>query len=157
MWLELDGWELGITFSACHFLPGHSKCNRLHGHNYALHLKIEGEVGQDGMIFDFIVAKKMLRDMASELDHCVLMPSKSDVVRVEEAGESLEVHYGDKFYSFPKTDVVMVDIETVSAELLAGHILDKAIKSLELPPNIKSVSVGVDEGMGQGAWACRKL
>ena len=157
MWLNLNGWELGITFSACHFLPGHSKCNRLHGHNYALHMKIEGEVGQDGIIFDFIEAKRLLRDIASELDHCVLMPSGSDVIKVELTEETLEVRSSDKFYSFPASDVVMLDIETVSAEMLATHILSKVMDSLEFPSNIKSISVGVDEGLGQGAWACKEL
>jgi len=41
--LELDGWETGLKFAAAHFLPGVERCNRIHGHNYAVSVRIEGE------------------------------------------------------------------------------------------------------------------
>ncbi|MGB9372190.1 MAG: 6-carboxytetrahydropterin synthase, partial [Halobacteriota archaeon] len=36
MWIELDGWQAKLRFSACHFIPDHPKCGRLHGHTYAM-------------------------------------------------------------------------------------------------------------------------
>ena len=42
MQIIIDGWDAGIKFSACHFIPGHDKCSRLHGHIYAIHAKIFG-------------------------------------------------------------------------------------------------------------------
>ncbi len=156
MKLRLDGWDMGMTFSACHFLPGHSKCNRLHGHNYAIHLEIEGNVKDDGIVFDFVVLKSAMREIASELDHCVLMPGRSEVVKVV-VGEDVRVECDGKSYSFPREDVNVLDIEVVSAELLAEYILDKMLDSLDITPNLQSISVGVDEGKGQGAWACKNL
>ena len=83
MKLKLNGWELGITFSACHFLPGHDKCNRLHGHNYAIHMHLTGEIDGTGMVYDFVKLKKAMKSIADELDHCVLMPGDSNEVEVK--------------------------------------------------------------------------
>ncbi len=157
MKLKLDGWALGITFSACHFLPGHKKCNRLHGHNYAIHLEVEGEPKDDGVVYDFVALKSTMKNMALELDHCVLMPGKSDGVQVMEEGDLVKVVYGNKSYTFPKEDVCVLDIEVVSAEMLSTYILDRILDSLELTPNVRRICVGVDEGKGQGAWVWKEL
>ncbi|MFO7618360.1 MAG: 6-carboxytetrahydropterin synthase [Thermoplasmata archaeon] len=157
MKLKLNGWELGITFSACHFLPGHSKCNRLHGHNYAVHLHVTGEPGDDGMIHDFVELKRAMRSAAEELDHCVLMPGKSGIVKLSSAGGQLDVSFADKRYSFPESDVKILDLEVVSAEMLAVHLLNSIIGRLKLGSSITKVKVGIDEGTGQGAWASREM
>ncbi|MDO9538131.1 MAG: 6-carboxytetrahydropterin synthase [Thermoplasmata archaeon] len=157
MKLKLDGWQLGITFSACHFLPGHSKCNRLHGHNYAVHLHITGEPLDDGMVHDFVLLKKAMKSVADQMDHCVLMPGKSKVMKLEDVGTQINVSFGNKTYSFPKEDVKILDLELVSAEMMAIYALDSIVKQLDLGSNITKIKVGIDEGIGQGAWASREL
>ena len=157
MKLKLDGWELGITFSACHFLPGHSKCNRLHGHNYAIHLHLTGEPGNDGIVHDFVELKRAMKSVADEMDHCVLMPGKSKIVKIDLSGGQWEVSFADKRYSFPEGDVKILDLDVVSAEMLATHALDSIIAKLKLGRNISNIKVGIDEGTGQGAWASREL
>ena len=77
MRLEIDGEFAGIRFSACHFIAGHRKCGRLHGHTYVVSLKLHGDMGKDGMVMDFIPLKKELRAIAEELDHRVLVPANS--------------------------------------------------------------------------------
>ncbi|KYK31176.1 MAG: hypothetical protein AYK23_00910 [Candidatus Proteinoplasmatales archaeon SG8-5] len=157
MKLRLDGWELGITFSACHFLPGHQKCNRLHGHNYAVHLELDGEPLEDGIVFDFVLLKKALREAVEELDHCVLMPGQSEELGIDISGEEVSVQYQDKRYVFPKEDVNVLELEAVSAEMLAVYILKRVTNALTLTPNIREIGVGIDEGKGQGAWTWKKL
>jgi len=76
MRLEINGWSSKITFSASHIIPGHEKCGRLHGHDYAINAKIEGEIGPNGVIMDFISVKEFLREVASELDHRVMIPRR---------------------------------------------------------------------------------
>lgn len=157
MKLKLDGWELGITFSACHFLPGHSKCNRLHGHNYAMHLHVTGEPDGTGIVHDFVELKRAMKSAVDEMDHCVLMPGKSKVMKLEHEGTQINVSFGDKSYSFPEGDVKILDLEVVSAEMLAIYALDTVLGRLKLGANITKVKVGIDEGNGQGAWASREL
>ena len=62
--------KLGITeyIDWAHFLPGHDKCGRLHGHTYTVDVIIEGEAKQ-GMVLDFADLKTTVRRVLGEYDH----------------------------------------------------------------------------------------
>jgi 6-pyruvoyltetrahydropterin/6-carboxytetrahydropterin synthase len=156
MRLEIDGEYAGIRFSACHFIAGHNKCGRLHGHTYVVSMKLHGEVGKDGMVMDFIPLKKELRSLADELDHRVLVPANSKRITVA-LGEEVFIKAEGKKYALPKEDVVLLPTEESSAEELCKYILDKVVELVDFPPNVKEIEVGVHEELGQSAWACRKM
>jgi 6-pyruvoyltetrahydropterin/6-carboxytetrahydropterin synthase len=61
-------------FAAAHFLSRyHGKCERLHGHNYRALLWVRGaDLDEGGMLVDFGLLKKALRDIAGGLDHTSL-------------------------------------------------------------------------------------
>lgn len=58
-------------FEAAHRIvdyPG--KCNRLHGHNWKVEMKISGSsLDELGMLIDFKAAKAMLKEAVDSLDH----------------------------------------------------------------------------------------
>lgn len=58
-------------FAAAHFLTDyHGKCERLHGHNYRVLAHARGsELDGGGMLLDFGVLKKALREVCGRLDH----------------------------------------------------------------------------------------
>ena len=58
-------------FSAAHFLSHyHGKCEKLHGHNYRVRLWVRGEeLDEGGMLADFSLLKKALKEALSLLDH----------------------------------------------------------------------------------------
>lgn len=58
-------------FAAAHFLTHfHGKCERLHGHNYKVYAHARGEtLDEGGMMMDFGILKKALREVCAELDH----------------------------------------------------------------------------------------
>lgn len=141
-----------MRFSASHILPTSEKCERLHGHDYAVHLLLKGEPDSSGMIMDFILLKRAVRKIIEELDHKVLLPAKSSLIKIEE-GDPTRIRVREKSYSLPAEDVSILDIGAASAEHLAQYILERLAKEIEIPKNVSSLSVGVDEGPGQGAWA----
>ena len=59
------------TFSAAHYLRNyHGKCERLHGHNYRVRVTVRGEkLDEGGMLVDFTVMKKKLKEVLSLYDH----------------------------------------------------------------------------------------
>jgi 6-pyruvoyltetrahydropterin/6-carboxytetrahydropterin synthase len=63
--------RLGITeFIDCaHFLPGHVKCGRLHGHTYKVEVVVEGETRAGGMVVDFSELRAQVRSVLEEYDH----------------------------------------------------------------------------------------
>jgi 6-pyruvoyltetrahydropterin/6-carboxytetrahydropterin synthase len=62
--------KLGVTeyLDCAHFLPGHEKCGRLHGHTYKVELVIEGD-HKTGMVIDFADLKKQAKGVLFEYDH----------------------------------------------------------------------------------------
>jgi len=150
MRLEINGWASKITFSATHIIPGHYKCGRLHGHDYAINATIDGELGPDGVIMDFISVKEFLKGIADELDHRVLIPKKDPSVRVE-TNSIIYIREG-KTFQFPKEDCVLLDLTICSAEELAEFVLKRVLEKVDFPKNVHRIEIGVDEGKGQGAW-----
>ena len=77
-----------FEFSAAHYLPGYGgKCANMHGHTWWVELMVEGAVGQDGMVLDFLGLKKVVEPWIERLDHHVLnevegleMPTAENIV-----------------------------------------------------------------------------
>jgi len=151
MHIELDGKELGIKFSACHFIPFHSKCGRLHGHNYYVSIKLEGEQGENGMLHDFIDLKRSLKKTIEILDHRVILAGNNKDT-ILEINDEIDVKVGNKHYVFPPEDCVVLDLRIISAEELARYFTEEIRTSIDFPENVKQLAVRVEEGKGQGAW-----
>lgn len=62
------------NFAAAHYLENyHGKCEKLHGHNYKVRVYAEGiKLDEGGMLLDFGILKKHLRNVLSKLDHSLL-------------------------------------------------------------------------------------
>lgn len=63
------------SFDSAHFLSGYpGKCARLHGHRWRVVAEVSAqELNDDGMVMDFKVLKKALRNLTDQYDHCVLV------------------------------------------------------------------------------------
>jgi 6-pyruvoyltetrahydropterin/6-carboxytetrahydropterin synthase len=156
MRLEIDGRDAGIKFSACHFIPGHERCGRLHGHAYIIRLVLHGDRGERSMIMDFVPLKKALRAIADELDHHILLPGNCPHMELQ-LGEEVVVRVKGKRYVFPLEDVIILDAEETSAEELARVILEMVLQKVTFPKNVKGIEIGVDEELGQSAWVSLDL
>ena len=153
MKLHLDGWNQNLKFSSAHLIPYHNKCGRLHGHTYAVHIEIEGKTGSEGIVLDFGLIKGALRRTLKKLDHRLIIPAKNKTLTMSNNHDGhLSVTIGSKHYVIPEDDVVLLDIESSTAEHLSLYILSQLKKALHLDENIERISVGLDEGIGQGAW-----
>lgn len=66
----------GLTFDAASFTFGvDEKCSNLHGHTYSVDVEIEGNVDEKtGMVIDFVVLKRLVKEIVDEYDHVVLVP-----------------------------------------------------------------------------------
>ena len=64
-------------FAASHFLTKyHGKCENLHGHNYKLEVTVSGEIGANGLVYDFVDLKKEVKaKIIDKLDHAHLNDS----------------------------------------------------------------------------------
>ena len=62
--------KLGLTeyVDCAHFLKGHPRCGRLHGHTYRVDVTISGET-KDGMVLDFAELRRGVQQVLAEYDH----------------------------------------------------------------------------------------
>ena len=151
MFIEIDGWMAKMRFSACHFIPNHPKCGCLHGHTYAISVRIEGEQVGD-FIIDFERVKGIVNEICDRLDHRVLIAEKDPRLRIVKTKEvSVEIIESKKRYILPSEDVVFLPTASVSAEDLCKYFSAGIAKALRGEDNIRKIHVRVDEGIGQGA------
>ncbi len=151
MFIEIDGWMAKLRFSACHFIPNHPKCGCLHGHTYAISVRLEGEqVGE--FIIDFERVKGIVNEICDRLDHRVMIAEKDPRLRIQKNREiSIEIIENKKRYVLPSEDVVFLPTVSVSAEDLCRYFTAGIAKALRGVDNIRKIHVRVDEGIGQGA------
>lgn len=112
-----------LKFNAAHFIAYPGFRERLHGHNYQVTVRIEGDLGPDGYVIDFGLVKQATKRVCDALDEYTLLPAQSDCLRITEQGESVEAVYEDgSRFLFPKSDVMMLPIVHTSAEELARYV-----------------------------------
>ena len=59
------------SFSAAHLLAEiGGKCEELHGHNFKVEVTVDGqELNSEGILIDFRLVKKWLKEILDEMDH----------------------------------------------------------------------------------------
>ena len=85
------------TFAAGHALRNYrGKCENVHGHNYRVQVLVRGEkLDQTGMLADFVVLKKLLRDISERLDH-VFLNDIEPFITVNPTAENMAVYFCEK-------------------------------------------------------------
>ena len=142
------------VFCAGHFITydGH-ECEPLHGHNYRAAASLEGPLDENAYVFDFTKLKRALRGVVDRLDHRMLLPTKSALIRVTQSTTEVEARYRDKRYVFPSSDVVLLPIPNTTAEMLAWWIAQEIRRGLgTLLSGATALEVEVDESSGQRAF-----
>lgn len=147
-----------ITFDSAHFATYGGRCEPLHGHSYQVAAEVEGELTDDSWVVDFTRLKRLLRQICQEIDHRMLLQTKSHVLKIETSAGfwHVETPHGTR-YSFPESDVAALPIDNTTAERLAEWLSGRVWKALtHRNSRLHAVSVEVWEGPGQRA-AYRRL
>jgi 6-pyruvoyltetrahydropterin/6-carboxytetrahydropterin synthase len=148
-----------LVFASAHFITfaGH-RCEGLHGHNYRARVTIEGRLNEDSwFVFDFVQLKRIMRGLCDEIDHLVLLPTRSDRIQVGEEGETVTVAVdGRPRYVFPRRDCALLPIPNTTVEMLAEMLIDRLRAALDTAgaSGLKAIEMEVEESFGQSA-TCR--
>lgn len=143
-----------LKFNAAHFIAHRGFRERLHGHNYHVTVRVEGELGGDGYVVDFGVVKRATRKVCDELDEYTILPARSDCLCIGESDGTVEVTCEDGTrFVFPRGDVVLLPIVHSSAEelarWLAGRLREELLAAGARP--WRRLEVAVSETRGQSA------
>ncbi|MCK4811249.1 MAG: 6-carboxytetrahydropterin synthase [Methanosarcinales archaeon] len=157
MWIELDGWMAKLRFSACHLIPDHPKCGRLHGHTYAVNVRAHGRRTGE-FIIDFELLKEMIAQICSRFDHHIMIAENDPRLHITKNNGSVVINIGEKTYQLPIEDIVFIPIDSTSAESLCVYVAGELARMIKTSDHhISRLEVRIDEGIGQGAGCTMDL
>ncbi len=141
-----------LTFSAAHFITfGDNICERMHGHNYGVRCTVEGALNEHGYVVDFIALGNQLQAITKNMDHRVLLPTKHPSITVSAGDNEVTATFEDRRWILPADDCLLLPIANTTAELLADHIANVLLDSVQSwgHPGLSKLIVGVDENNAQ--------
>jgi 6-pyruvoyltetrahydropterin/6-carboxytetrahydropterin synthase len=145
-----------LVFASAHFITfaGH-RCEGLHGHNYRVRVVVEGALDQESwFVFDFVALKKIMKRLCDDIDHFVLLPTKSDRIHVVDEGETVTVAVdGKPRYVFPRKDCALLPIPNTTVEMLAQMLTERLLAELQSQgaKALTAIEMEVEENFGQSA------
>jgi 6-pyruvoyltetrahydropterin/6-carboxytetrahydropterin synthase len=118
-------WEMG------HRLPFHDGgCQNVHGHSYQMRVTVEGDLDENGMVIDYFDLKAIIDPVVQSVDHAFMIDETDQQMRA--------------FFEANPLKHVVVPFPT-TAENITRWFLDRVAERLRTYPNVKSVSVRVQE------------
>ena len=148
-----------LRFAASHMATLGDEFEPLHGHNYIVTARVEGDLTSDRWVIDFSALKRMAREACEYLDHRFLLQADSPHLRIHQVDSGWTVGFEEREYRFPEADVIALPIENSTAELLAEWIAGRMIAGLRDGghTNIRRLAVDVEEMPGQSGGYARDL
>ena len=166
MKIMINGIHANLRFSSAHIIPSHDSCGCIHGHSYFVDVEIEGErSGEFEFVADFKDVKDSVRKICKKLDHKVLIPINNKNMKFNGLNlsnelllddfkdtEYLDFNIQNKNYKLPIEDCVLLPLKHTSAEELSKYFTYKLFHDIQNKGcNIATISICVNEGIGQGA------
>jgi 6-pyruvoyltetrahydropterin/6-carboxytetrahydropterin synthase len=144
-----------LNFSAGHFtIFSATERESLHGHNFQVRCTVDALVGANGMAFDYVMLKRVLKELCDALDERLLLPERSPHLRVAREGGGVTVWFDDQRLTFLDRDVLLLPIRNVTIEELSTLLLTRLRARPELAdPSIQAIALAVSSGSGQWAWS----
>jgi len=146
-----------FKFCAAHFCVFPDGREPLHGHNYRVYAELRGAVDSLGYVAEFGWLKRIVRELANELDHRVLIAAASPELQTAEQNGQLELRWRDDRWAFPVADVVRLPIRNTTAELLAEYVWHELSTRIGGTDGWSRLTVEVEETPGQRAGISRDL
>ena len=148
-----------LRFAAAHMATLGVELEPLHGHNYSVRCRVEGDLTPDRWVIDFSVLKRYVREACERLDHRFLLQRDSALLEIREDADGWTIVFGERRYHFPAADVLALPIENTTAELIAQWLCERVVEALEAGghSNLSRVEVEVEEMPGQGGSYARDL
>lgn len=145
-----------MKFSAGHFtIFSATERERLHGHNFNVSVRMEAEVGHNGMCFDYGIYKRIIERLCREWNEYFILPGLSPHLRIESQGDHIHAVFNGQRIPFLKEDVLVLPIANATLEEFSRLILEKltADRQALAAYGISSLAVKVFSGPGQSCGA----
>jgi 6-pyruvoyltetrahydropterin/6-carboxytetrahydropterin synthase len=141
-----------FVFSAAHFITfAGDICERLHGHNYGVRVRVEGALDENRYVVDFIALRDAVLAETKALDHHMLLPRDHAEIQVSQDATETTARFRDRRWVFPNEDCVILPVVNTTAEEIARVIAERVIEQTRerFGNHLDRIEVSVDENHGQ--------
>lgn len=149
-----------LKFSAGHFMIiSATHRENMHGHDYQVNVAFDCTVGSNGMSFDCRDYKQRLTKLCQQLEYRFILPSTSEFLRLEDAGDQWIVHVSNDILHFYKKDAVVLPITNATVEELSNWFVQQlTANAAELAEHkIHGLTVRVFNGRGESGASYWKI
>jgi len=141
-----------LHFSAAHFtIFSAVERERLHGHNFRISATITAPVDDNGLCFNYQIAKQRLKVLCDSMDEYTLMPSESPHLSIEEQEQHYVVEFNNEKMVFLKSDVLFIPVRNISVEELAHYIL-QVLREDGFVESLGITYLEIKVSSGPGLW-----
>lgn len=125
----------------------------LSGASWHVDVELDGELGEDGMLFDFGEVKPWIKSrLDAGLDHTLLVPTQAAGVKIEECSEGLHMAAELPFpfeVRAPRQGFTLFPWGEITAERLGAHLSNELSK--RPPPRVEAIRIRLREELADGA------
>jgi 6-pyruvoyltetrahydropterin/6-carboxytetrahydropterin synthase len=115
---------------------------------------VTAPVGADGMAFDYVMLKRVLKALCDELDERLLLPEHSPHLRIERGDGIVIAWFGGERLTYLERDVLLLPVRNITIEELAELLLARLRVRPELSGrDLRAIELGVSSGDGQWAFS----
>ena len=141
-----------LHFSAAHFtIFSATKRENLHGHNFHVQAVFDAKLGDDGLVFDYGIVKKLLQDLCDDLDETFLVPTLSPYLKINQQSDSTTLLFHDDTMTLPNRDIKLFKVRNITVEEIANWFADKLLNN----PTFNTLEVlefQIKIASGSGQW-----
>ncbi len=135
----------GFGFCAAHAGLHGGQFEPLHGHTFALTVRLRGDPGPDGMLADFSGIKAAMAAVITPLKRRTLMPGSAPGLRHWQEDGQMFVEGGARRYSLPADDVLVLAVPNTTTEAIAAYLADQLRPHLRGWPGVRAAEVTLAE------------
>lgn len=148
-----------LVFTAHHFVAlGEGVCvEPLHAHDFRVVVTIAGPLDPFGVLIDFHRASAIVRDLLAAWHHRALLPRAHPAMTCRNEGGDVVITLGETTSRWPASDIVRLDVVSVSTELLAATLVKRLriafvdASLFTVPAELYHITVALHEA--DGCWA----
>jgi len=141
-----------IKFSAAHFtIFSATERERLHGHNFAVHVSVDAPVLENGMCFSYLELKDRIRRLCREIDEYTILPVDSPYLECKQDGDLTAVTFAGETMYLLRSDTKELPIRNSTVEEYSSYLLTRLMNDDDFVErnDIRRLVVKVASGPGQ--------
>jgi len=144
-----------MKFSAGHFtIFSATERENLHGHNFTIGVALTGIVNENGLLGDYGIFKRKVRDMCHRWNETFMLPLDSPYLRIDDSDPAeIRAYYADETLRFLRRDVTLMQVKNVTVEELSRVFGEQLVEDTDLLAEQGVTSVAVKCASGPGQWA----